>query len=113
MNKDLPFMRKPCKNCPFRKDVTPYLHPERGEEIAYSAQNRFNSFHCHTTTEHADTDEGETIVTEKSKECAGFLTVMATELGEESVGYEGFEPAYSIVYDGASEMAEAYDRENR
>ena len=40
------FMKEPCKHCPFRRDVKPYLHPERAATIAYAAQNPYNSFYC-------------------------------------------------------------------
>lgn len=44
------FMKQPCKHCPFRMDVKPFLTPERGIELAYHAQNPYNSFPCHKTT---------------------------------------------------------------
>ena len=28
------FVKKPCQHCPFRRDVKPFLTPERAEEIA-------------------------------------------------------------------------------
>lgn len=103
------FMKTPCKHCPFRNDVKPYLHPERAEELAYSAQNPHNSFACHKTTEYdEDSEDGEMLVTENSKECAGFLTLRAE--GGEDVP-EGFEPAWEICYTEPYEMTEAYEEE--
>lgn len=101
------FMKKPCIHCPYRNDVKPFLTPERGEELAYHAQNPYNSFPCHKTTEaDDDSDEGEMLVTEQSKECAGFLTLKCQEGMNVP---EGFEPAWEIVYMDTYEMIDAYD----
>ena len=103
------FIKKPCQHCPFRNDVKPFLHPERAEELAYGAQNKYNTFPCHKTTEHDD--EGDSIATESNKECAGFLTLRAAEIGEENVYEckEGFKPSYDMVYSDAYEMSDAYE----
>lgn len=104
------FMKSPCKHCPFRRDVTPFLHPERGAELAYSADNPYNSFQCHKTTEaNEDTEDGEMYATSDSKECAGFMTLQHIECGNELP--EGFEPNYDIVYDSAFDMAQEYEEE--
>lgn len=101
------FMKQPCKHCPFRNDVKPFLHPRRAEELAYSTQNPYNSFPCHKTTEHDDdSEDGEMMVTENSKECAGFLTMKAQN--GESVP-EGFEPAWEICYIDPYDMVQAYE----
>jgi hypothetical protein len=106
------FMKKPCKDCPYRRDVKPFLTPERGEELAYHATNPYNSFPCHKTTEASEDDEGsEMMVTEESKECAGFLTLMANEAGRTPYDHDGFEPSYDLCYDGAYEMVEAYEEQ--
>lgn len=89
-------------------DVRPYLHPERGHDLACAAQNPYQSFECHKTTEH-DYD-GEAYATEQSKQCAGFLTLRCAELGESGYEDEGFEPSYEIVYADYWSMADAYDR---
>lgn len=103
------YMKQPCKHCPFRNDVTPYLHPDRAAEIAYAAQNPYNSFSCHKTTEYDDEgDSGEMLVTENSKECAGFLTLRAQ--GGNDVP-EGFEPAWELCYTDEYEMIDAYEQE--
>lgn len=100
------YMKKPCEHCPYRNDVKPFLHPERGEELAYLAQNPYSSFPCHkTTVEDDDSEDGEMMVTENSKECAGMLTLRA-QCGEEIP--EGFEPSYEICYSDPYEMADAY-----
>lgn len=102
-------MKKPCKHCPYRNDVLPFLTPERGEELAYMAQNKYNSFPCHKTTEY-DEDEDDMVVTSTSKQCAGFVTLQCNEGMEVP---EGFEPAWKIVYTDAYEMSEAYSPEYR
>jgi len=106
---DESFIKKPCKHCPYRIDVKPFLTPERGEELAYLTENPFNDFTCHKTIEHDD--EGETVITEQSKTCAGFLTLSAQYNGDEYLP-EGFEPSWDLCYSDASEMEWAYSNEN-
>lgn len=98
------FVKKPCQHCPFRRDVKPFLHPERAAEISELSWNPYNSFTCHKTLEH-DEEEGDTIVTEDSLECAGFLS-MQIEYGGKGCP-EGFKPAEN-VYSDPDEMIEAY-----
>jgi hypothetical protein len=98
-------MKTPCEHCPYRNDVKPFLHPERGEELAYHACNQYNSFPCHKTTVPSEYDDGDMVTTSKSKECAGFVTL---QINEGMSVPEGFEPAYDIVYSDAWEMADAY-----
>lgn len=103
-------MKKPCEHCPFRNDVKPFLTAERGEELAYHAQNPYNSFPCHkTTVSDDDSEEGEMICTENSKRCAGFVTL---QINEGMDIPEGFTPAYDIVYSDSREMSDAYEQEN-
>lgn len=107
------YRKKPCSQCPFRRDVKPFLHPERAYDIAIHAQNPYNSFPCHKTLEHDEDDEGSySYAGAESKECAGFLTLRAKELGEDSHGIpDGFEPAYDQVYDDVWDMEYAYDEQ--
>ena len=99
-------MKKPCKHCPFRNDVEPFLTAERGEELAYSTTNPYNTFPCHKTLEDDDeSEDGELMITESSKECAGFLTLKA-QGGDEMP--DGFEPSWDVVYTDPYEMADAY-----
>lgn len=107
------FMKSPCAHCPFRIDVKPFLTPERGEELAYHATNPYNSFPCHKTTvsdEEYGGDGSESVCTEKSKECAGFLTL---QIQEGAPIPKGFTPAYEIVYSDAWDMADAYNYPTR
>lgn len=101
------YMERPCKHCPFRNDITPYLHPKRAAEIAYATQNPYNSFPCHKTTEYDDdSEDGTMLITEDSKECAGFLTMRA-QAGEHIP--DGFIPAWKICYIDPYEMSDAYE----
>ena len=104
------FMKKPCEHCPYRHDVKPFLTAERGIDLAYHATNPFNYFHCHKTTEaDENSEEGEMLVTNNSKLCAGFLTLQAIE--NDGCGFEddGFETSYELVYSEAHDMASAYE----
>lgn len=106
------YMEKPCKHCPFRNDVTPFLHPDRAEQLAYSTQNPYNSFACHKTTvsdEEFGGDGSRMVAVETSKECAGFLTLRAQN--DDSGLPEGFKPSWDIVYTDPYEMADAYETE--
>lgn len=106
------FMKQPCKHCPFRRDVTPFLHPDRATELAYATQNKYNSFSCHKTTvsdEEFGGDGDEMVVTEDSKECAGFLTLRAQD--DDSNLPEGFEPSWDLCYLDPHEMSDAYEEE--
>jgi hypothetical protein len=72
MNYDL---TTPCKNCPFRSDVKPYIHAGRAEEILRSD----GCFPCHKTVDYSSEDEdGFTRgkPTKKSQHCAGFLILL-------------------------------------
>lgn len=101
------FMKQPCQHCPFRQDVKPFLHPERGADLAYSAQNPYNTFHCHKTLDYDD--DGEAYACEGSKVCAGFLTLQHNENGSTSYDSDGFVPS-ELVYNDAYEMADAYEQ---
>ncbi len=60
MSTTLPHMKKPCKNCPFRKDTAPgWLGSDRMNEICSAS-----SFVCHKTTQGSLKDR---------KQCAGHM----------------------------------------
>lgn len=99
----------PCKSCPFRKDVKPFLHPKRGEELALLSLNPYNTFPCHKTTEYCEVRD-ETVVTENSKHCAGFLTLQA--LNHDRALPDGFVPSFDLVYEDVEEMIAAYNNKN-
>ncbi len=108
------FMKAPCPNCPFRRDVKPYLTAERGADLAYSASNPYNSFECHLTIEHYSDGpfEGEGYAVETSKQCAGFLSVMHNELDRTPYDEDGFEPS-PLAYDSYHDMIDAYEDQGR
>lgn len=101
------FMKEPCAHCPFRRDVRPFLHPARAEEIAGLALNPYSDFHCHKTIEHDD-ETGEGISTSTSLTCAGFLAMQIEEA--ETTTPEGFTPSEK-VYSDYYEMVQAYQDE--
>ena len=102
------FMKKPCSQCPYRKDVKPFLRAKRGEELAYHAHNPYNSFPCHKTLEHDE--EGEAMHHSGDKQCAGFLSLMHNETGETPYDEDGFEPS-PLAYEDSYEMTQAYEGE--
>ena len=105
------YCKKPCKNCPFRNDIRPYLHPERASELAYQASNPYSDFICHATIEY---EGGEDIQGRplgdysKSKTCAGFLTLRA-QAGENTPN--GFEPSWDNCYIDEWDMITAHQDE--
>lgn len=50
---------RPCKHCPFRNDIIPFLTPERAEEIVEGISQYDGWFGCHQTTEYVEDEEGE------------------------------------------------------
>ncbi len=70
----------PCRHCPFRLDIEPYLRAERAREIA-AALRGGAEFPCHATTVTVVDDEGDEHRTEgpRSRFCAGALAVMENE----------------------------------
>ena len=71
-------MTTPCKRCPFRNDIEPYLPGERVEEIINAITCMDQTFTCHETT--VEDDEGELQTTSDSQHCAGALIFL--EKGE-------------------------------
>ena len=77
MSEFQPFIRKPCKHCPFKKDcLKGWLGRDRAEEIAHSIGFLGQAFTCHNTNE--STDEG-IKVTVGSKHCAGAAILLDRE----------------------------------
>ena len=105
------FMKKPCDWCPFRSDVDFKFSTERASEFAYMATIRYNSFPCHKTADCPEDEEGNEIGYihgEKSKECAGFLTL---QINEGAPCHKGFKPS-ELVYGDAYEMISRYEEQN-
>jgi len=71
-------LKRPCANCPFRKDAQGYLDPERAREIAMTK----GTFACHKTITH-DEETGDGITGPDSSHCAGYL-IMREKLNKPS-----------------------------
>ncbi len=72
-------LRAPCPQCPFRTDITPYLHPERAKEIADMLTRQQGMFSCHKTVNYDDDDQedvGNHIPTATEEHCAGALIML-------------------------------------
>lgn len=61
-------LKRPCKNCPFRKDVVPFLRPARVRQILTDITVHDQSFVCHNTI---DYEEDEPVIDQQSQHCAG------------------------------------------
>lgn len=99
------FMPAPCKHCPFRRDVKPFLRAERATDLAYATENPYNEFHCHKTLDY-DRDDGEPEQTPDTLICAGFLSMQLRASEEEAPA--GFVIS-DLAYEDAWEMIEAYE----
>jgi len=56
-------LRRPCRNCPWRADLTPYLAAERVAEIVQAP-----AFQCHKTVDYSS---GEDEPGNRPQQCAG------------------------------------------
>lgn len=61
-------LTRPCKDCPFRTDIRPYLHPERAREIAEYMTKEGKTFPCHKTVTYDGPRDRS-----KEQHCAGAL----------------------------------------
>lgn len=108
----------PCKLCPFRTDVHPYILPERVREIERSLERA--EFPCHKTTSRDDEcDDGLYIRTGREVHCAGALILMIKEDRSSQMMRIAhrlgmFDPAAldmaAPVYASFDEMHEAHER---
>jgi hypothetical protein len=96
-------MKKPCNNCPYRKDVEPFVRPERMEGLM-----KDDTFVCHKTIQGEMSDR---------KQCAGHMLLLknknlyynlAEKLGIE-LGLSGEE----LVYDSEKDCLEAHKKSNK
>ena len=73
-------LTRPCNNCPFRTDVTPYIRHERAEEIADAITRRQGTFSCHKTIDHDDEEDDEAagnhVPSKDEQHCAGALIML-------------------------------------
>ena len=97
-------MKKPCKHCPFRRDVQIFGSVARAEEFALMSINRYTWFHCHKTGD-VDEDNGDFVPTAESLECAGLLS-MKVHSGTIKCP-DGFEASPNVFSD-SYEMTEQY-----
>lgn len=107
------FMKQPCDMCPFTRKANFHFSVERAQDLAYLTQNPYNSFPCHKTAELREDEDGyysEYVHGNKSKECAGFLSMQINECGDKYKP-EGFEVS-EIAYEDAEEMICRYEEEN-
>ncbi len=70
-------LKKPCKDCPFRKDVKPYLHKRRCKEILSALFDQDGTFSCHKKNGYDD--DGGAIETRDSEHCAGATILLEKE----------------------------------
>lgn len=113
-------LTKPCKDCPFRSDVRPYLTTRRVREIIAGLIGAQATFACHKTTK-CD-DEGETIETRKTEHCAGALILLERQgkpnqlmrISERLGFYDRTKLDMDApVYRDPRAMIQAHDRQNR
>ncbi len=92
------WMKEPCGPCPFSRTKTLGLHPERAEDFAYMAQNRYSDFPCHKTAECVELSEDEEgyVATASSFTCNGFLSLQCRE---NDIQIEGFAPHEDAFWD--------------
>jgi len=107
---------RPCKLCPFRSDIDPYLNRARVREIVESLRSGA-IFPCHETTEFDD--DGEPIRNDGEIHCAGALIVMEREeepnqmmrIAERLGSYDRSKLVMDApVFDSFEEMIEAQPR---
>lgn len=122
MSRDFFRMKTPCKGCPFRTDVRPYISADRVREIFAAIIDRDNHFSCHKTVDYSHEDsEGETVPqTCHSSVCAG-AAILQEKIGRPSVMVRMGYALKSIpldhldkaapVYDSPEDMLRAYERE--
>ena len=111
-------MKKCCGLCPFSRKDTLFVHPERAEEFAYSAENPYNDFVCHKTgiinEDSIYEDEQNDIVRgEKSLTCCGFAS-MQYSINNNFIE-DGFKPdpdAFGDVWEMTEHHQERWDNEN-
>ena len=66
----------PCKDCPFRNDIEPFLTKGRAQEIVEGITDLQGTFACHKTTKPSDDDDCEMLVVKKSEHCAGAMILL-------------------------------------
>jgi len=96
-------MKECCGLCPYSRNGTLFLHPDRAEEFAYQATNPYNDFVCHKTgvIDESDEDCGSEIVRgEKSLTCMGFASLQQSlneNSGEMPLDEDAFEDCDEMI----------------
>lgn len=108
---------RPCKHCPFRNDITPFLRPERAADIADSIQQG-DDFACHATLVYGEDSDGrETVDRGNAARCAGAMIIcektdrptQAMRIGERLGLYDrNALDMNAPVYDGFTEWVDAH-----
>lgn len=71
-------LKRPCKDCPFRTDIHPYLNADRVREITDALMTGNSTFACHETTEYNE-EEGDMASTKDSSHCAGAMIFLEVQ----------------------------------
>jgi len=116
-------LKRPCVNCPFRRDVPGFLSTGRAEEITDAILRQDQTFTCHKTlsgerTEDEHGMEGDYHAGPKDQFCAGALIFL------EKNGFPSYPPRLAmalklwspdqmrskeLVFDTAAEMLEHHN----
>ncbi|RQQ47595.1 hypothetical protein [Burkholderia stagnalis] len=84
-------LRRPCENCPFRKNGAIQLAPGRLERIVeHLVSNDHSTFQCHKTVHNAHTggewdDDGNYVASGQESMCAGAM-IYLEKIGRPTVG---------------------------
>lgn len=104
-------LSKPCKHCPFRNDITPFISPERAASICDAVLKGNKTFQCHETPSKNGGSHcaGALILTEKMK-AANSLQQIAERLGL----YDSKKLKLDApIYESHNEMVEAHNKRKR
>lgn len=74
---------RPCKNCPFRNDIEPYIRAARVRELERGLVGEQATFSCHKTVDYDRDDEDEPAdedraytPSESDQQCAGAMILL-------------------------------------
>lgn len=89
---DRTWMKKCCEHCPFKRDTTLILHPDRADNFATMASNPYNDFPCHKTADVQEENEelgieGGFVHGANSFTCHGFKAMQVEECGDYKSGF--------------------------
>jgi hypothetical protein len=72
--------QQPCKDCPFRAEVSFHLGKERAQQITNDVILGDSAFHCHKTIIYGSGDE--IVRSGNEKPCIGSMLAIAKERGD-------------------------------